>query len=126
MTKAELVTKVAGDSKITKAQAEKAVDGFVAAVSAALAESEKVVAEVLGMPTIAVHEVTTFYNMYNLQPVGKYKIGLIAQERQPHLIEKRCPDEFERVRQERVRKQADIRHRHAIIGEPQAQSVGDR
>lgn len=42
MTKAELVTKVAGDSKITKAQAEKAVDGFVAAVSVALAEGEKV------------------------------------------------------------------------------------
>jgi DNA-binding protein HU-beta len=42
MTKADLVAKVAGDSKITKAQAEKAVDGFVAAVSAALAEGEKV------------------------------------------------------------------------------------
>jgi DNA-binding protein HU-beta len=42
MTKADLVTKVAGDSKITKAQAEKAVDGFVAAVSAALAEGEKI------------------------------------------------------------------------------------
>jgi DNA-binding protein HU-beta len=42
MTKADLVGKVAGDSKITKAQAEKAVDGFVAAVSAALAKGEKV------------------------------------------------------------------------------------
>jgi NADH-quinone oxidoreductase subunit E len=37
-------------------------------------ESEQEVAEYLGMPAIAVHEVTTFYNMYNQQPVGKYKI----------------------------------------------------
>jgi DNA-binding protein HU-beta len=42
MTKADLVAKVAGESKITKAQAEKAVDGFVAAVSAALSGGEKV------------------------------------------------------------------------------------
>jgi NADH-quinone oxidoreductase subunit E len=27
--------------------------------------AEKVVADYLGMPPIAVHEVTTFYNMYN-------------------------------------------------------------
>jgi NADH-quinone oxidoreductase subunit E len=26
------------------------------------------------MPPIAVYEVATFYNMYNLQPLGKYKI----------------------------------------------------
>lgn len=32
------------------------------------------VAAYLGMPAIAVQEVATFYNMYNLQPVGKYKI----------------------------------------------------
>ena len=28
------------------------------------------------MPAIAVHEVTTFYNMYNQQPVGKYKLAV--------------------------------------------------
>lgn len=39
-------------------------------------ESEQVVAEYLQMPTIAVHEVTTFYNMYNQQPVGKYKLNV--------------------------------------------------
>jgi len=39
-------------------------------------ESEKEVAEYLGMPPIAVHEVTTFYNMYNQQPVGKYKLNV--------------------------------------------------
>ncbi len=32
------------------------------------------VAKYLGMPTIAVYEVATFYNMYNLKPTGKCKI----------------------------------------------------
>ena len=32
------------------------------------------VAQYLGMPTIAVYEVATFYNMYNLKPPGKCKI----------------------------------------------------
>lgn len=39
-------------------------------------QSEKVVADYLGMPPIAVHEVTTFYNMYNQRPVGKYKLNV--------------------------------------------------
>ena len=39
-------------------------------------ESEKLVAEVLGMPPIAVHEVTTFYNMYNQHALGKYKFNV--------------------------------------------------
>jgi NADH-quinone oxidoreductase subunit E len=39
-------------------------------------ESELAVADYLGMPAIAVHEVTTFYNMYNQQPVGRYKLNL--------------------------------------------------
>ncbi|WP_026436483.1 NAD(P)H-dependent oxidoreductase subunit E [Acidovorax sp. JHL-9] len=38
--------------------------------------SEAVIAEYLGMPQIAVHEVTTFYNMYNQQAVGKYKLNV--------------------------------------------------
>ena len=38
--------------------------------------SEAVIAEYLGMPQIAVHEVTTFYNMYNQQPVGKFKLAV--------------------------------------------------
>jgi NADH:ubiquinone oxidoreductase subunit E len=28
------------------------------------------------MPPMAVHEVTTFYNMYNQQPVGKFKLNV--------------------------------------------------
>jgi NADH-quinone oxidoreductase subunit E len=39
-------------------------------------DAEREVAEYLGMPTIAVHEVTTFYNMYNQRPVGKYKLNV--------------------------------------------------
>ena len=39
-------------------------------------EAEKEVADYLGMPPIAVHEVTTFYNMYNQQPVGKFKLNV--------------------------------------------------
>ena len=39
-------------------------------------EDEAGVAAVLGMPTIAVHEVTTFYNMYNQEPVGKFKLNV--------------------------------------------------
>jgi NADH-quinone oxidoreductase subunit E len=44
--------------------------GFVSA------ESEKVVADYLGMAPIAVHEVTTFYNMYNQHACGKYKLNV--------------------------------------------------
>ncbi|MCW5633051.1 MAG: NADH-quinone oxidoreductase subunit NuoE [Rubrivivax sp.] len=39
-------------------------------------EAEEAVGEYLGMPAIAVHEVTTFYNMYNQQPVGRFKLNV--------------------------------------------------
>ena len=39
-------------------------------------ESEAEIAAYLDMPEIAVHEVTTFYNMYNQQPVGKFKVAV--------------------------------------------------
>ncbi|MBK8526730.1 MAG: NAD(P)H-dependent oxidoreductase subunit E [Rubrivivax sp.] len=39
-------------------------------------EAEEAVAAYLGMPPIAVHEVTTFYNMYNQQPVGQFKLNI--------------------------------------------------
>jgi len=44
--------------------------GFVAIAD------EDGIAAYLGMPTIAVHEVSTFYNMYNTQPVGKFKLNV--------------------------------------------------
>ncbi|MGD0399212.1 MAG: HU family DNA-binding protein [Syntrophobacteraceae bacterium] len=42
MTKAELVAKIAGEGGITKSLAEKAVDGFVSAVTGALSAGDKV------------------------------------------------------------------------------------
>jgi NADH-quinone oxidoreductase subunit E len=44
--------------------------GFVSA------DAERVVADYLGMPPIAVHEVTTFYNMYNQHALGTFKINV--------------------------------------------------
>jgi NADH-quinone oxidoreductase subunit E len=44
--------------------------GFVSA------ESERAIAQHLGMAPIAVHEVTTFYNMYNQRAVGKFKLNV--------------------------------------------------
>jgi NADH-quinone oxidoreductase subunit E len=38
--------------------------------------AEDGIADYLGMAPIAVHEVTTFYNMYNQQPVGAYKLNV--------------------------------------------------
>lgn len=39
-------------------------------------ESETAIAQHLGMAPIAVHEVTTFYNMYNQRTVGKFKLNV--------------------------------------------------
>lgn len=40
------------------------------------AQAEREVADYLGMAPIAVHEVTTFYNMYNQRPVGRFKLNV--------------------------------------------------
>ena len=63
------------------------VDQKVSAVMACLAivqqeqghvsrEAEEGIAAYLDMAPIAVHEVTTFYNMYNQQPVGQFKLNV--------------------------------------------------
>ena len=39
-------------------------------------QAEEGIAAYLGMAPIAVHEVTTFYNMYNQQPVGRFKLNV--------------------------------------------------
>jgi NADH-quinone oxidoreductase subunit E len=39
-------------------------------------EQEKALAAVLAMPVMGVHEVFTFYNMFNQQPVGQFKINV--------------------------------------------------
>ncbi len=65
-------------------------------------EGEMAVAEYLGMPAIAVHEVTTFYNMYNQQPVGRYKLNVCTnlpcqlrdgQKALEHLCSRLCVEE---------------------------------
>lgn len=74
-------------ARFAKEVAKYPADQKVSAVMACLAivqqehghvspESEDAVAAYLGMPPIAVHEVTTFYNMYNQQPVGRYKLNV--------------------------------------------------
>jgi NADH-quinone oxidoreductase subunit E len=39
-------------------------------------EAERGVAAYLGLAPVAVREVTTFYNMYNREPVGRYKLNV--------------------------------------------------
>ena len=39
-------------------------------------ETMEFVAQYLGMPPIAVYEVATFYNMFDLEPVGRHKIAI--------------------------------------------------
>ena len=71
---AKEVAKYPADQKQSAVMACQAIvqqeQGFVSA------ESEKAVAAYLGMPPIAVHEVTTFYNMYNQQPTAKFKLNV--------------------------------------------------
>ena len=54
MTKAELIAKIANEGGITKSQAEKGVDGFVSAVSDALAAGDKIT--LVGFGTFSVGE----------------------------------------------------------------------
>ena len=67
-------------AKYPSEQAQSAVMACLSIVQQELgyisADSEKSIADYLGMAPIAVHEVTTFYNMYNQRPVGKYKLNV--------------------------------------------------
>jgi len=74
-------------AKIDKAVAKYPPTEKQSAVMAALtiAQDEKgwlstetmdFVAQYLGMPPVAVYEVATFYTMYNMKPVGKYKLTI--------------------------------------------------
>jgi NADH-quinone oxidoreductase subunit E len=47
------------------------------------ADSEAQVAEYLGMAPMAVHEVTTFYNMYNQRPVGEVQAQCVHKSAVP-------------------------------------------
>ena len=67
-------------AKYPEEQAQSAVMACLSIVQQELGhvstESEKVIADYLGMAPMAVHEVTTFYNMYNQHAVGKYKFNV--------------------------------------------------
>ena len=74
-------------AKIDKAVAKYPANQKQSAVMAALtiAQDEKgwlstetmdFVAHYLGMPSIAVYEVASFYTMYDVKPVGRYKIAI--------------------------------------------------
>lgn len=71
------------DREVAKFPADQKQSAVMAAL--AIAQDEKGwlapevmqdVADYLGMPAIAVQEVATFYNMYNVKPVGKHKISV--------------------------------------------------
>ena len=76
-------TKARFDREIAKYPAEQRQSAVMACLTIVQheqgfvsAESEVALAAYLGMTPIAVHEVTTFYNMYNQRPVGKYKLNV--------------------------------------------------
>ena len=69
------------DREVAKYPAEQKQSAVMAAL--AIAQDEKgwlaketiaFVADYLGMPPMAAYEVASFYNMYDLKPVGKYKL----------------------------------------------------
>jgi NADH-quinone oxidoreductase subunit E len=71
------------DRELAKFPADQRQSAVMAAL--AIAQDEKGwlppevmqdVADYIGMPAIAVQEVATFYNMYNVKPVGKFKISV--------------------------------------------------
>ncbi|MGG7055059.1 NADH-quinone oxidoreductase subunit NuoE [Nitrosomonas sp. ANs5] len=79
MLSAEALKKI--DREIAKYPSDQKQSAVMSAL--AIAQDEKgwlatetmdFVAQYLDMPPIAVYEVATFYNMYNLQPAGKYKV----------------------------------------------------
>ena len=76
-------TRALWDREVAKYPAEQKASAVMACLAIVQQEqghvsrvSEEGVAAYLGMPVIAVHEVTTFYNMYNQQAVGRYKLNV--------------------------------------------------
>ncbi|MBL8386880.1 MAG: NADH-quinone oxidoreductase subunit NuoE [Hydrogenophaga sp.] len=76
-------TKARFAREVAKYPAEQAQSAVMACLSIVQQEqghvsnaAEQAIADYLGMPVMAVHEVTTFYNMYNQRPVGKFKLNV--------------------------------------------------
>ena len=81
MLSAESIKKI--DRELSKYPPDQRQSAVMSAL--AIAQDEKgwlatetmdFVARYLDMPPIAVYEVATFYNMYNLQPLGRHKITI--------------------------------------------------
>ena len=81
MLSAESLAKI--DREIAKYPPERKQSAVMSALT--IAQDEKgwlssetldFVARYLGMPPVAVYEAASFYTMYNLAPVGKYKLTL--------------------------------------------------
>jgi NADH-quinone oxidoreductase subunit E len=81
MLSAESLKKI--DREISKYPADRKSSAVMIAL--VIAQDEKgwlssetldFVAQYLGMPPVAVYEVATFYSMYNLKPIGKYKLTI--------------------------------------------------
>ena len=76
-------TKARFDRELAKYPADQRISAVMACLSIiqqergwVSPESEREIAEHIGVAPIAVHEVTTFYNMYNQQPVGQFKLNV--------------------------------------------------
>jgi NADH-quinone oxidoreductase subunit E len=76
-------TRTRFDKEVAKYPADQKVSAVMACLAIVQQEqgwvsaaSEQAVGDYLDMPAIAVKEVTTFYNMYNQQPVAKYKLNV--------------------------------------------------
>ncbi|MFN9280399.1 MAG: NADH-quinone oxidoreductase subunit NuoE [Betaproteobacteria bacterium] len=83
MTQLSDSTRARFDREVAKYPADQRASAVMACLSIVQqeqgyvsAEAEEAIAAHLGMPPIAVHEVTTFYNMYNQQPVGTFKLNV--------------------------------------------------
>lgn len=71
------------DREVAKFPADQKQSAVMAALTIAQkehswlsSETMQEIAGYLGMPPIAVYEVASFYTMYNLKPVGKYKLSI--------------------------------------------------
>lgn len=76
-------TKARFDRELAKYPADQRISAVMACLSIiqqergwVSPESEQEVADYIGVAPIAVHEVVTFYNMYNQQPVGQFKLAV--------------------------------------------------
>lgn len=76
-------TKARFDRELAKYPADQRISAVMACLSIiqqergwVSPESEQDVADHIGVAPMAVHEVVTFYNMYNQQPVGQFKLNV--------------------------------------------------